>query len=131
VQIAIAPRVRAVLHERIAIRFATMISSGLITEAQALYDRGDLHVGLPAIRAVGYRQAWDFIEGKLSQDQMIERGIIATRQLAKRQLTWLRSWQNYPNTTLNWLYTDGGAGVLLSNEEIVRCALNFIEFATI
>ena len=131
VQIAIAPRVRAVLHERIAIRFANMIASGLITEVQALYDRGDLHVDLPAIRAVGYRQAWDFIEGRLSQDQTIERGIIATRQLAKRQLTWLRGWQNYPNTTLNWLYTDGEAGVLLSNEEIVRCALNFIESATI
>ena len=131
VQIAIAPRVRAVLHERIAIRFANMLAERLVTEVQALYDRGDLHADLPAIRAVGYRQVWDFIEGRLSQDEMIERGIIATRQLAKRQFTWLRGWQNYPNTDLNWLYTDSDAGISLSKEEIVRCALNFIESATI
>jgi tRNA dimethylallyltransferase len=131
VQIAIAPRDRSVLHERIAIRFHKMVAAGLVAEVQALYDRGDLHADLPAIRAVGYRQVWDFIEGRLAQDEMIERGIIATRQLAKRQFTWLRGWQNYPNTTLNWLYTDDDAGNSLSKEEIVRCALNFIGFAAI
>jgi tRNA dimethylallyltransferase len=131
VQIAIAPRDRSVLHERIALRFNKMIAAGLLDEVQALYDRGDLHADLPAIRAVGYRQVWDFIEGRLSYDEMIERGIIATRQLAKRQFTWLRGWQNYPNSPLNWLYTDSAAGNSLSKEEIVRCALNFIGSAAI
>ncbi|GGY86700.1 tRNA dimethylallyltransferase [Cellvibrio zantedeschiae] len=131
IQIAIAPRERALLHERIALRFSKMADAGLVKEVQALYDRGDLHADLPAIRAVGYRQVWDFIEGRLSHDEMLERGIIATRQLAKRQFTWLRGWQNYPNTQLNWLYTDDEAGNLLSKEEIVRCALNFIGIAAI
>jgi tRNA dimethylallyltransferase len=131
IQIAIAPRVRALLHERIELRFSKMLDAGLVEEVQALYNRGDLHADLPAIRAVGYRQVWDFIEGRLSHEEMLERGIIATRQLAKRQLTWLRGWQNYPNTTLNWLYTDGDAGNSLSKEEIVRCALNFIGVAAI
>jgi tRNA dimethylallyltransferase len=131
VQIAIAPRDRSVLHERIALRFNKMMAAGLVDEVRVLYDRGDLHVDLPAIRAVGYRQVWDFIEGRLSQDEMLERGIIATRQLAKRQFTWLRGWQNYPNTELNWLYTDSDAGNSLSKEEIVRCALNFIGLAAI
>lgn len=131
VQIAIAPRDRAVLHERIALRFHKMIAEGLLAEVQSLYDRGDLHVDLPAVRAVGYRQVWDFIEQRLSYDEMIERGIIATRQLAKRQFTWLRGWQIYPGSPLNWLYTDGEAGISLTKHEIVRCALNFIEPAAI
>jgi tRNA dimethylallyltransferase len=108
-----------------------MISAGLLEEVQALYDRGDLHADLPAIRAVGYRQVWDFIEGRLSHEEMVERGIIATRQLAKRQFTWLNGWQKYPDTQLNWLYTDTDTGYSLSKEEIVRCALNFIRPAAI
>ena len=131
VQIAISPRVRALLHERIALRFRNMIDAGLLEEVQTLYKRGDLHIDLPAIRAVGYRQAWDFIEGRLSYDEMIERGIIATRQLAKRQFTWLKGWQKYPSTDLNWLYTECDAGNSLSKEEIVRCALNFLRAAAI
>lgn len=131
IQIAIAPRERALLHERIKLRFSKMIDAGLLDEVKALYDRGDLHADLPAIRAVGYRQVWDFIEGRLTQDEMLERGIIATRQLAKRQFTWLRGWQNYPDCPLNWLYTDDQAGNLLSKEEIVCCALNFIGAAAI
>ncbi|MET0357635.1 MAG: tRNA (adenosine(37)-N6)-dimethylallyltransferase MiaA [Cellvibrio sp.] len=131
VQIAISPRERALLHERIALRFHKMLAAGLLEEVQALYNRGDLHADLPAIRAVGYRQVWDFIEGRLSYDEMIERGIIATRQLAKRQFTWLNGWQKYPNTELNWLYTECDAGNSLSKEEIVRCALNFVRAAAI
>lgn len=131
VQIAIAPRDRSVLHERIALRFEKMLASGLVAEVQALYDRGDLHVDLPAIRAVGYHQVWDFIEGRLSYEEMIERGVIATRQLAKRQFTWLKGWQNYPSAPLNWLYTDNVDGILLSKQEIVRCALNFVAAAAI
>jgi len=87
-----------VLHERIALRFRQMLEQGFIEEVEALRKRSDLHAGLPSIRAVGYRQVWDYLEGKLSRDEMAERGIIATRQLAKRQFTWLRSWND-----LRWL----------------------------
>ncbi|HYQ39118.1 MAG TPA: tRNA (adenosine(37)-N6)-dimethylallyltransferase MiaA [Pseudomonas sp.] len=90
--LAIAPEQRQVLHERIARRFHLMLEQGLIAEVEALHARGDLHPGLPSIRSVGYRQVWEYIEGRLTRDEMIERGIIATRQLAKRQFTWLRSW---------------------------------------
>jgi tRNA dimethylallyltransferase len=90
--LAIAPEQRQVLHERIARRFHLMLEQGLIAEVEALHARGDLHPGLPSIRSVGYRQVWEYIEGRLTRGEMIERGIIATRQLAKRQFTWLRSW---------------------------------------
>ena len=82
---------RAVLHERIAIRFNDMLEQGLVEEVRGLHQRGDLHKDLPSIRAVGYRQVWAYLEGELKYDEMIERGIIATRQFAKRQYTWLRS----------------------------------------
>ena len=90
--VAVAPRERHILHERIALRFSQMIEQGFIAEVEALYARGDLDVSMPSVRAVGYRQAWDYLEGKLSLDEMVERGVIATRQLAKRQFTWLRGW---------------------------------------
>ncbi|UVE17553.1 tRNA (adenosine(37)-N6)-dimethylallyltransferase MiaA [Pseudomonas sp. LS44] len=97
-QIAIAPAQRQVLHGRIAERFHHMVEQGFIEEVELLRKRGDLYAGLPSIRAVGYRQVWEYLEGSLSKAEMIERGIIATRQLAKRQFTWLRSW-----TDLYWL----------------------------
>jgi tRNA dimethylallyltransferase len=75
-----------------------MLEQGFIEEVEALRRRRDLHAGLPSIRAVGYRQAWDYLDGVLTRDEMEERGIIATRQLAKRQFTWLRSWSD-----LYWL----------------------------
>lgn len=90
--LAIAPQDRAVLHGRIARRFDAMLEEGFVDEVKRLRARGDLHPGLPSMRAVGYRQVWDYLDGTLSSDQMRERGIIATRQLAKRQFTWLRSW---------------------------------------
>ncbi|MCO5367238.1 tRNA (adenosine(37)-N6)-dimethylallyltransferase MiaA [Pseudomonas alliivorans] len=96
--LAIAPADRKVLHDRIALRFLQMLDQGFLDEVLALRSRGDLHSGLPSIRAVGYRQVWDHLDGKLTRDEMQERGIIATRQLAKRQFTWLRSWEN-----LHWL----------------------------
>lgn len=96
--LAIAPLQRQVLHERIAQRFDQMLEQGFIAEVERLRARSDLHVGLPSIRAVGYRQVWDYLEGKLSYAEMVERGVIATRQLAKRQFTWLRSWSD-----LHWL----------------------------
>ena len=95
---AIAPQQRSVLHERIAQRFHLMLEQGFIAEVEALLQRGDLHADLPAIRAVGYRQAWSYLQGDYTYDEMIERGIIATRQLAKRQFTWLRSWED-----IEWL----------------------------
>jgi len=97
-QIAIAPEERAVLHQRIETRFAKMMEQGLLTEVEVLYQRGDLNADLPAIRSVGYRQLWQHLDGELTLDEAIERGIIATRQLAKRQFTWLRNWPN-----LNWV----------------------------
>ena len=68
-----------------------MVTQGLVDEVRALYERGDLDESMPSVRAVGYRQVWHYLRGEVDQDQMIERGIIATRQLAKRQMTWLRS----------------------------------------
>ncbi|WP_217494052.1 tRNA (adenosine(37)-N6)-dimethylallyltransferase MiaA [Alteromonas lipolytica] len=99
-QFAIAPDDRSVLHERIAERFDLMLEQGLVEEVQALYQRGDLHEEMPSIRAVGYRQVWQYLKGELSYADMRDRGIIATRQLAKRQLTWLRGWPE-----LTWLDT--------------------------
>ncbi|KPW89193.1 MULTISPECIES: tRNA (adenosine(37)-N6)-dimethylallyltransferase MiaA [Pseudomonas syringae group] len=96
--LAIAPADRKVLHQRIALRFEQMLDQGFLDEVLALRSRGDLHSGLPSIRAVGYRQVWDHLDGKLTRHEMQERGIIATRQLAKRQFTWLRSWED-----LHWL----------------------------
>lgn len=90
--IAIAPNDRSVLHERIARRFQQMLAEGLVDEVKQLMARGDLTLSTPSMRAVGYRQVWEYLQGMLTYDQMCERGIIATRQLAKRQLTWLRSW---------------------------------------
>jgi len=92
---ALEPSDRAVLHERIARRFDLMLADGpngnLITEVQALRQRGDLHLGLPSIRCVGYRQAWEYLDGSIDYPTMRATGIVATRQLAKRQLTWLRA----------------------------------------
>ena len=91
-EFAILPDDRSALQRRIAERFKGMLQAGLKAEVEALRNRGDLHLGLPAIRAVGYRQVWEWMDGLLDEPSMRERGIAATRQLAKRQLTWLRSW---------------------------------------
>jgi tRNA dimethylallyltransferase len=90
---ALEPRERSVLHQRIADRFDQMLQAqpGLLDEVRALRARGDLHAGLPSMRCVGYRQAWDYLEGSIDLATLREQGIAATRQLAKRQLTWLRS----------------------------------------
>ncbi|MGO5000485.1 tRNA (adenosine(37)-N6)-dimethylallyltransferase MiaA [Oceanisphaera sp. W20_SRM_FM3] len=99
-QFAIAPDDRAELHARINARFLQMLDAGFEQEVQALYDRGDLHPGLPSIRCVGYRQMWDYLGNVVGYDEMVARGQAATRQLAKRQLTWLRSWPE-----VRWLDT--------------------------
>lgn len=90
-KLALIPSDRSVLHERIARRFALMLDQGLIGEVEQLYARGDLHDQMPSIRAVGYRQVWHYLQGRINYTEMNDKGIIATRQLAKRQLTWLRS----------------------------------------
>ncbi|MCD6735282.1 MAG: tRNA (adenosine(37)-N6)-dimethylallyltransferase MiaA [Burkholderiaceae bacterium] len=90
--IALEPSTRAVLHDRIAARFRAMIAAGLLDEVRALRARGDLSADLPSMRCVGYRQAWAWLDaGEARIEPLIEAGIAATRQLAKRQLTWLRA----------------------------------------
>jgi len=90
-KIVLAPADREYLHARIERRFRLMVEQGFLEEVGALRGRGDLHPELPAMRAVGYRQAWAYLDGEMAQQDWQERAVIATRQYAKRQLTWLRS----------------------------------------
>jgi tRNA dimethylallyltransferase len=89
---ALAPFDRSLLHERIRQRFIQMLHQGFIEEVRYLMARGDLHLNMPSMRAVGYRQVWEGLCENSSLEDIAEKGIAATRQLAKRQLTWLRSW---------------------------------------
>lgn len=98
VQLAVAPTDRSVLHQRIEQRFHAMLADGFEAEVKTLYQRGDLHADLPSIRSVGYRQLWQYLAGELDRAAMVAAGTAATRQLAKRQLTWMRAWEG-----LNWL----------------------------
>ncbi|WP_081136973.1 tRNA (adenosine(37)-N6)-dimethylallyltransferase MiaA [Halomonas sp. BC2] len=98
--IALSPLDRSVLHRRIAQRFDAMLDEGLIDEVAALTKRKDIHAGLPSMKSVGYRQVWEYLNGEYDRDELVSRGVIATRQLAKRQLTWLRSWP-----ALRWIDT--------------------------
>lgn len=130
-QLAICPRDRGVLHQRIERRFHAMMAQGFLEEVRALHARPGLHADLPAIRAVGYRQLWHYLDGDCELDEAVARGVAATRQLAKRQLTWLRKWPG-----LNWLETDAAGNVLpreRSHSAVDQCvddllvaALNFI-----
>jgi tRNA dimethylallyltransferase len=95
--LSIQPADRSVLHHRIERRFRQMLEDGLVEEVEALYARGDLGPELPSVRSVGYRQVWQYLSQEVGFDGMVERGIIATRQLAKRQITWLRSWPSLQN----------------------------------
>ena len=121
VQCAIAPKQRSILHQRIAIRFDQMLDQGFMTELAGLYNRPDLTLDMPSMRSVGYRQGWLHLDGALSFEQMREAGIAATRQLAKRQFTWLRSWHD-----LSWLNTDNQAGETLETKDILHNLLNII-----
>ena len=91
-QIALIPQNRSLLHQRIEQRFEAMMALGFAEEVQGLYERGDLHSNLPSVRSVGYRQLWDYCAGDCSLQDAVEKAVIATRQLAKRQLSWLRNW---------------------------------------
>lgn len=93
IQVALAPPERRQLHVLIERRFDEMLEQGLVAEVERLYTRGDLHAGLPSMKAVGYAQVWAYLEGACDRDEMRLRGIYATRQLAKRQHTWLRRFQ--------------------------------------
>ncbi|MBI3777213.1 MAG: tRNA (adenosine(37)-N6)-dimethylallyltransferase MiaA [Gammaproteobacteria bacterium] len=94
VKTALIPHDRTEIHRRVVQRFERMMRNGFIDEVRTLRARGNLHLELPSMRAVGYRQAWEYLDGHGDQDAMIERAVIATRQLAKRQLTWLRAEQD-------------------------------------
>ncbi|MCW8889110.1 MAG: tRNA (adenosine(37)-N6)-dimethylallyltransferase MiaA [Sedimenticola sp.] len=109
-----APKQRAVLHQRIADRFELMLQQGFEAEVRQLLQRGDLTAETPSMRSVGYRQMIQYVKGELGREEMVERGIIATRQLAKRQFTWLRS---YPG--VHWLDEEAG--------DILQQALKIIE----
>ncbi|CAK3823593.1 tRNA (adenosine(37)-N6)-dimethylallyltransferase MiaA [Vibrio crassostreae] len=106
-QFAIAPKERKELHRRIELRFEKMIEAGFEEEMKALHAREDLHPELPSIRCVGYRQMWDYLDGNCDLDEAVFRGVCATRQLAKRQITWLRSWDD-----LTWLDSENIAQAL-------------------
>ena len=98
VQFAISPKDRKVLHLSIEERFKLMLNQGFVEEVQSLRERNELHIDLPSMRCVGYRQCWQHLDGEYDYDTMVEKAVVATRQLAKRQLTWLRGWPD-----LNWL----------------------------
>lgn len=94
VRIALLPSDRSVLHARIAKRFESMLEAGLVEETESLRKRFDLDPAMPAMRTVGYRQAWQYLDGEFGKKELVDKGVAATRQLAKRQLTWLRSMEN-------------------------------------
>ena len=127
IQLALLPHDRKVLHDRIEQRFHQMLAAGFENEVRRLYERGDLDENLPAMRAVGYRQMWNYLKNQTQSDasgydDMVEKGVIATRQLAKRQLTWLRKWQE-----LNLLWLDNEHGELNHPEDILTNSLKIIE----
>jgi len=101
IQLAITPKDRKTLHERIELRFNLMLNQGFKEEVMQLKQRNDLHENLPSIRCVGYRQMWQHLNDEYDYDEMIFKGVCATRQLAKRQLTWLRNWPN-----ITWLHME-------------------------
>lgn len=94
VSLVLAPQDRSLLHNRIEQRFHQMLDEGLVREVERLWARGDLSVDLPSMRSVGYRQILKYLLGDYTYEQAVAKGIVATRQLAKRQMTWLRSWKD-------------------------------------
>ena len=117
-QYAIAPSDRALLRQRIAERFDAMLAQGFEAEVRQLFDRGDLTPDLPSIRCVGYRQMWDYLAGVIDYKEMRYRGTVATNQLAKRQLTWLRGWSH----PLTWLETGSQLNPDIILRDVGSCA---------
>ncbi|WP_461520418.1 tRNA (adenosine(37)-N6)-dimethylallyltransferase MiaA [Porticoccus sp.] len=128
VQLALLPHDRSLLHRRIERRFKLMLEEGFEEEVRALYRRGDLHADLPSVRAVGYRQMWQYLEGQIDYVQMVEMALAATRQLAKRQLTWLRGWpdlhelfiENVTHQAMDLLDIKAETLKILENEPIYK-----------
>ncbi len=118
VNLAVMPEERKTLHERIALRFKIMMEEGFVDEVRSLYERGDLNPQMPSVRCVGYRQVWSYLEDEWDYPTMVDKGIVATRQLAKRQITWLRSWEN-----LHWLKTE--------DKDILKHSLKLFDAAII
>ncbi len=116
--IALIPSDRAVLHQRIAVRFEQMLKQGFLDELRGLRDKYPLHRDMTSMRCVGYRQAWEFLEGEISESELLEKGIAATRQLAKRQLTWLRGMEV---VEIDCLARDMQAQVMQKVAEVIRC----------
>ena len=112
ITIVITPSDRGVLHERIATRFKDMLKAGLLEEVARLREEYVLESTMPSMRCVGYRQAWQHLNGAFGRDELIEQGIAATRQLAKRQLTWLRSMENDSIAQFDCLAPDADARIL-------------------
>lgn len=117
-QYAIAPQERVLLRQRIAERFDAMLALGFETEVRNLMARGDLNPELPSMRCVGYRQMWDYLSGVLDYAEMRYRGIVATNQLAKRQMTWLRGWSH----PLIWLETGSQLNPDIILRDVGSCA---------
>ena len=117
-QYAIAPTDRALLRQRIAERFDAMLAQGFEAEVRTLFERGDLSPDLPSIRCVGYRQMWDYLAGVIDYEEMRYRGTVATNQLAKRQLTWLRGWSH----PLTWLETGSQLNPDIILRDVGSCA---------
>ncbi len=117
-QYAIAPTDRALLRQRIAERFDAMLEQGFEAEVRQLFERGDLSPDLPSIRCVGYRQMWDYLAGVIDYGEMRYRGTVATNQLAKRQLTWLRGWTH----PLTWLETGSQLNPDIILRDVGSCA---------
>jgi tRNA dimethylallyltransferase len=112
------PGDRAELYDRIERRFHAMMRAGLLEEVRRLYERGDLHIDLPSIRSVGYRQLWEHLQGQVALDSAIERAILATRHLARRQLVWLRA-----DSDVRWIDTlESGAGAQIERAVAALCA---------
>jgi tRNA dimethylallyltransferase len=124
VSFALEPSDRAVLHQRIALRFDQMLGErddqGIVAETASLRARGDLHLGLPSMRCVGYRQSWEYLDGLVDRKQLRENGVVATRQLAKRQLTWLRSMPD--RIVIDCLAHDATAQLLGALDKHIRSA---------
>ena len=118
-QFAIAPASRELLHQRIEQRFHQMLASGFEAEVRALFARGDLHTDMPSIRCVGYRQMWSYLNGEIPYDEMVYRGVCATRQLAKRQVTWLRGWEG-----IHWLDSEQPEQALNKVLQVVGASQN-------
>jgi len=112
-KLALVPE-RGVLRERIARRFRAMLRAGFLEEVEALRARGDLSLSNPSMRCVGYRQAWQYLAGELEYDGMVERAVTATRQYAKRQLTWLRG-----ESEVEW-FDPGASGALEKVLKVLR-----------